>query len=171
MISARGQILTIATNRGDITRVMPDAMASRNQNPKWSPDGKYLAFMSDKSGRDEIWISDPEGLKPQKITDLDNEKGPIALDARFQISRSTRPQIDGCTATASPTARPTTIATGDVGRIGNFSVSPDSKWVAFSKQDKTLRNHVYIVPITGRRGAPHLRRPRPVFGNQRRVDA
>ena len=42
-----------------------------------------------------------------------------------------------------------TIATGDVGRIGNFSVSPDSKWVAFSKQDKTLRNHVYIVPITG----------------------
>src|SRR3954463_14678827 len=29
-ISAKGQILTIATERGDITRVVPDDMASRN---------------------------------------------------------------------------------------------------------------------------------------------
>src|SRR4029453_3928173 len=36
-----------------------------------------------------------------------------------------------------------------VGRINNFSVSPDSKWVAFAKQDRTLRSHVYISPITG----------------------
>ena len=39
-ISARGQILTIATERGDITRVNPDRMASRSQMPKWSADGK-----------------------------------------------------------------------------------------------------------------------------------
>ena len=62
----------------------------------------------------------------------------------------------------------TVIATDDVARIGNFSVSPDSKWVAFSKQDRTLRTHVYIVADHRRRRAPHLRRPRPLFGNQRR---
>ena len=28
-------------------------------------------------------------------------------------------------------------------------MSPDSKWVAFSKQDRTLRSHVYIAPIAG----------------------
>ena len=28
-------------------------------------------------------------------------------------------------------------------------MSPDSKWVALAKQDRTLRSHVYIVPITG----------------------
>ena len=49
-------------------------MASRSQSPKWSADGKYIAFVSDRSGRDEIWISDPEGRSPKKITDLDNEK-------------------------------------------------------------------------------------------------
>ena len=148
VISARGQILTIATNRGDITRVMPDAMASRNQNPKWSPDGKYLAFVSDKSGRDEIWISDPEGLNPKKITDLDNEKGPIVWtpDSKFALYTTADRRLYGYSVADGKTM---TIATGDVGRIGNFSVSPDSKWVAFSKQDKTLRNHVYIVPITG----------------------
>ena len=50
-ISARGQILTIATERGDVTRVAPDPMASRNQFPKWSPDGKHVAYLSDTRTR------------------------------------------------------------------------------------------------------------------------
>src|SRR5206468_2981839 len=78
-ISVRGQILTIATERGDITRVVPDRMASRNQFPKWSADGKYVAFVSDRSGRDEVWIVDPEGRSPKKITDLDTEKGTLVF--------------------------------------------------------------------------------------------
>src|SRR5262249_48338240 len=68
VISAHGQILTIATERGDITRVAPDKMASRNQSPKWSADGKFIAYVSDKSGRDEIWLTDPDGKAPKKIT-------------------------------------------------------------------------------------------------------
>jgi len=52
VISVRGQILTIATDRGDITRLAPDKMASRNDAPKWSADGKYIAFISDRSGLD-----------------------------------------------------------------------------------------------------------------------
>ena len=77
VISARGQIFTIATERGDITRVAPDKMASRNSAPTWANDGKLVAFISDRSGRDEIWISDPEGRAPKKITELDNEKGAL----------------------------------------------------------------------------------------------
>ena len=41
------------------------------------------------------------------------------------------------------------VASSEVGRIGSVDVSPDSKWIAFSKQDRTLRSHVYIVPIAG----------------------
>ena len=41
------------------------------------------------------------------------------------------------------------ITSTDLGRLGSVAVSPDSKWVTFSKQDRTVRTHVYIAPITG----------------------
>ncbi len=148
VISARGQILTIATDRGDIARVAPDAMASRSQFPKWSADGKYIAYVSDRSGRDEIWISDPEGRTPKKITDLDNEKGALVWtpDSTSLLYTAADKKLYNYTVGDGKTA---VVTSSDVNRIGSVAVSPDSKWVAFSKQDRTLRSHVYIAPVTG----------------------
>ena len=148
VISVRGQILTIATDRGDITRVAPDKMASRNQTPKWSPDGKSIAFVSDRSGRDEVWISDPEGTSPKKISDLDTEKSSLVWtpDSKSLLYTAGDKKLYGYSVADSKTA---TISSSDIGRIGSVSVSPDSKWIAISKQDRTLRPHVYIVPIAG----------------------
>ncbi len=148
VISARGQLFTIATERGDITRVAPDRMASRNQAPKWSADGKFLAFVSDRSGRDEIWISDPDGRGPKQITDLDNEKGALVWtpDSTALLYTAADRKLYSYNAAAGKTA---VVAASEVGRIGSLAVSPDSKWIAFSKQDRTLRSHVYIVPIAG----------------------
>jgi tricorn protease len=148
VISARGQILTIATERGDITRVAPDRMASRNQFPKWSADGKYIAYVSDKSGRDEIWLTDPDGKTPKKITDLDNEKGALVWtpDSKSLLYTAADKKLYNYSVADGKTA---VVTSSDVTRIGSVSVSPDSKWVAFSKQDRTLRSHVYIAPIGG----------------------
>ncbi len=148
VISARGQIFTIATERGDITRVAPDKMASRNQAPTWSGDGKFLAFVSDRSGRDEIWVSDPEGRAPKKITDLDNEKGALVWtpDSTALLYTAADKKLYSYHVADGKTA---VVASSEVGRIGSVDVSPDSKWIAFSKQDRTLRSHVYIVPIAG----------------------
>jgi tricorn protease len=148
VVSVKGQIITIATDRGDITRVGPDGMASRSQSPKWSFDGKYIAYISDRSGRDEIWISDPEGRAPKKITDLDNEKAALAWspDSKSLLYTAADKKLYNFTVADGKTA---VVSSSDVGRIGSVAISPDSKWVAFSKQDRTLRSHVYIAPIAG----------------------
>ena len=148
VVSVRGQLLTIATDRGDITRIVPDAMASRSGEPKWSPDGKFIAFVSDRSGRDEVWVSDPDGRSPKKITDLDNEKGALVWspDSKDLLYTAADKKLYGYAVADGKTS---VLSTSTMGRIGSVSVSPDSKWVALSKQDQTLRSHVYIIPIAG----------------------
>jgi tricorn protease len=148
VISTRGQILTIATDRGDITRVVPDAMASRSQSPQWSPDGRHIAFVSDRSGRDEVWISDPEGGSPKRVSDLDTEKDSLVFtpDSKSLLFTAAGKKLYGYSVADGKSA---VISSTDIGRIGSVAVSPDSKWVSFSKQDSTLRPHVYIAPIGG----------------------
>jgi tricorn protease len=148
VISTRGQIFTIATERGDITRVAPDKMASRNDSPRWSADGKFVAFVSDRSGRDEIWISDPEGDALKKVSDLDNEKGALVWtpDSKSLLYTTSDRKLYGYSVADGKTA---VISSSEVGRIGSVAVSPDSKWLAISKQDRTLRSHVYILPVGG----------------------
>lgn len=148
VISVRGQLLTIATDRGDITRIAPDPMASRNDQPKWSPDGKLVAFVSDRSGRDEVWISDPEGRTPKKVTDLDAEKGPVVWtpDSRALFYTAADKKLYSYSVADAKTA---VVSSSEIGRIGSVAISPDSKWVMFSKPDRTLRSHVYVAPIGG----------------------
>ncbi|HEY1215849.1 MAG TPA: winged helix-turn-helix domain-containing protein [Bryobacteraceae bacterium] len=38
--------------------------------PDYSPDGKRLAFASTRSGTEEIWVSDPDGLNPMQLTSM-----------------------------------------------------------------------------------------------------
>ncbi len=47
------------------------ATTRRNNSPKYSPDGRRIVFVSDRSGNDELWIADADGASPRKITAFD----------------------------------------------------------------------------------------------------
>ncbi|MDP3657208.1 MAG: amidohydrolase, partial [Brevundimonas sp.] len=36
--------------------------------PKWSPDGRHIAFTSDRGGGDNIWIMDADGSNPVQVS-------------------------------------------------------------------------------------------------------
>jgi eukaryotic-like serine/threonine-protein kinase len=40
----------------------------RERIPRWSPDGKHIAFYSDRSGKHQIWTINPDGSNLQQIT-------------------------------------------------------------------------------------------------------
>ncbi len=48
--------------------------AGRNDSPQYSPDGNQVAFISDRSGAWEIWVSDNQG---QQLRQLTNFGGPM----------------------------------------------------------------------------------------------
>lgn len=44
--------------------------AGRESSPSWSPDGRQIAWVSDRSGNDEIWVSDADGSNAAQVTSL-----------------------------------------------------------------------------------------------------
>ncbi|TLS38774.1 S9 family peptidase [Pseudalkalibacillus caeni] len=44
----------------------------KDHNPKWSPDGTYLAFLSNRTGKSQIWILPFSGGEAFQLTDLED---------------------------------------------------------------------------------------------------
>src|SRR5581483_1325862 len=44
-----------------------------NERPRWSPDSKSIAFVSDRSGSSQIWTMNPDGSGAKQITNLSTE--------------------------------------------------------------------------------------------------
>src|SRR5262249_61197891 len=65
--SARGDVFTVPAKDGP-TRNLTGTPGIHERNPKWSPDGKTIAFISDASGEDEIHTVPQEGGEPKQLT-------------------------------------------------------------------------------------------------------
>ncbi|HEV2446555.1 MAG TPA: DPP IV N-terminal domain-containing protein, partial [Candidatus Sulfopaludibacter sp.] len=68
-VSVHGEIFTIATDRGELQRVTETPW--REQDPRWSPNGKWIAFVSDRTRRQEVFVSDELGKNTKKLSDAD----------------------------------------------------------------------------------------------------
>src|SRR4051812_31737957 len=44
-----------------------------NQRPRWSPDSKRIAYLSDRGGSSQIWLMDPDGGNPSQVTKISTE--------------------------------------------------------------------------------------------------
>lgn len=61
-----GQIYVMPAN-GGTARPLTDGM-SWNMQPRFSPDGRWIAFTSDRSGGDNIWVMARDGSNLQQVT-------------------------------------------------------------------------------------------------------
>ncbi len=61
-----GDVYILSGNGGEAKRII-GGMAFESQ-PKWSPDGKKIAFLSDRSGAENVWVCNPDGTEPKQVT-------------------------------------------------------------------------------------------------------
>ena len=65
-----GRLYTVSSAGGD-ARAITDGMALDGL-PRYSPDGRCIAFVSDRSGEDNLWIVNPDGSNARAITSEEN---------------------------------------------------------------------------------------------------
>jgi len=132
-------ILAIAVDGSDETTLVDGS--SNDRQPVWTPDGKAIVFVSDRSGSDGLWSVRVEGRLAKGSAELIRPNvGPIQL---LGFSRdgslfygSQNGQVDVFVATLNPgtlalTGRPTALTDRFVGSNSGASWSPDGRQVAF----------------------------------------
>ncbi|HEY6185515.1 MAG TPA: PDZ domain-containing protein [Terriglobales bacterium] len=144
VFAARGDVYTAPAKEGSV-RNLTRTPGIREKSVAWSPDGRWIAYLSDRSGEDEIYISPQDGMgKEQQITSgykgfkfppvwsPDSKK--IAWSDKdlnlWWIDISDKKQVQ--------------ITHNKYGEIQNYSWSPDSKWLAY---DENTENGYPVVEL------------------------
>ncbi|HTH51036.1 MAG TPA: DPP IV N-terminal domain-containing protein, partial [Pyrinomonadaceae bacterium] len=65
VFEARGDIFTVPTDKGGV-RNLTHSSNAHDKQPAWSPDGRYIAFLSDKTGEEELYIIPQDGSGPME---------------------------------------------------------------------------------------------------------
>src|SRR5205085_2463994 len=69
-VSIHGEVFTAPVEEGDLKQLTDSA--ARDRNVAYSPDGKWLSYISDQSGREELFVVPVDGSAPaQQVTDID----------------------------------------------------------------------------------------------------
>jgi Tol biopolymer transport system component/imidazolonepropionase-like amidohydrolase len=61
-----GDLYTLPVEGGDATRIA-GGMSFESQ-PRFSPDGRTIAFLSDRSGVENLWLADADGANPRAVS-------------------------------------------------------------------------------------------------------
>ncbi len=66
-VTARGEVFDIPVKEG-VTRCITLTPGANERNATWSPDGRSIAYISDRTGETEIWLQPAEGGEPRQLT-------------------------------------------------------------------------------------------------------
>ena len=134
VIEARGELFTVPAEKGD-ARNLTNTPGARERNPVWSPDGKWIAFLSDESGEYELHVVGADGKTPnRKVTSLG--KGyryqPVWSPDSKKLAFSDGANNLWWTDVAN--GRTSLVAHDDRGEMHDYTWSGDSRWIAFAQQ-------------------------------------
>lgn len=154
LVQGRGEILSVPKEKGDV-RNISNSPGTHERQPAWSPDGKYISYISDKDGNYKLILRDQKAMdKPVEIelgktvyyfglTWSPDSKKIVFSDAHFNLF-----VLDVASRKVTKVA---TYANGSIpsGSANVFqpSWSTDSKWIAFLNAEENGFDAVFLYEV------------------------
>jgi len=134
VFSARGEVFSVPSTEG-ITRNLTESSGAHDREAAWSPDGKYIAYLSDKNGEYEIYMEAQDGsAEPVQLTsNADTYKFRISWspDSKKILWSDKKLRLQYVNV---ETKEVTLVDQSKIWEFNDFSWSPDSRWIAYVTQ-------------------------------------
>jgi len=153
LFEARGEIFNVPVKEGYVLNLTHSSGAF-DMLPAWSPDGKSIAYWSDRSGEYELYLQDP-GMEKDPVQLTSRGKG-FGYQPYWSPDSKKIALIDESNDISIIDVESKTILVagnyrwnlGHGSRFGyTISWSPDSKWITFSEGMDNSHNAVYLYNV------------------------
>ena len=146
-MGARGDVFTVPAKYG-ATRNLTQTPGVHERNARWSPDGRSIAYVSDASGEDEIYLA-PQGAgaPPVQLTrNADTYKYQLlwSPDSRKILWADKKQRLQ---VVDTSTREVRLVAQATAWEITDFSWSPDSRWIAYAKPEERQMPRIYLYSV------------------------
>ncbi len=138
LFSARGDIFSVPARHG-ITLNYTKSCNANDRNASWSPDGKYVAYISDRTGEFEIYMQNQDGLgNPVQLTFNSNTYifgfiwSPDSKKILFNDKKQTLKYVN------VDTKKVIQVDQSDEAPWYSYDWSPDSRWITYAKAEKGM---------------------------------
>lgn len=146
IFTARGDIFTVTKDKF-LTKNITNSSNSHDRNAIASPDGNWIAYISDETGADEIFLIKPDGTGKKQLTN-DNQSYRYEMkwspDSKMILSSDKTMRLYYIDIA---TGKTNLIHKSPFWEIRDFNWSPDSKWIAFTDyiNSKMYGIHLYSL--------------------------
>ena len=151
LFAARGEVFTAPAKEGEI-RNLTGSQGVRELSPAWSPDGRWVAYLSDRSGEYEIYVrpSDGTGQERRVTTDGDIWRFPLqwSPDSNMIAYGDKKQRLRYVTVATGATTDVDHSTTND---ITSYTWSPDSRWIAYTKLGENQFSEIWVYSTEARR--------------------
>ncbi len=149
VLTARGDIFSSPVKSGPVRNLSATSTA-HDRMANASPDGRTVAFVSDASGEEEIWLVAENGRSAPRQLTRGNTRRIVALrwsgDGR-NLLMSQKTGALSIVDAASGAQRQ--IEKSTAGPIGDATFSPDGNYVSYSRKNEAGFASIYIYSIRG----------------------
>src|SRR5262249_24239828 len=147
VLAARGDIFTVPAEKGN-TRSLTATSTAHDRAPAWSPDGKWIAYISDQSGEDEIYRVAQDGKAPaERLTSNGHGRllQPVWSPDSKKIAFADKDLKLFVLDVASK--KVTQADQAKYQEVTWYTWSPDSKWIAYYKADFQGFHQVHLYSL------------------------